>query len=86
MEKWLQQVEELMVASLRDVCNAAIKAYLTVQRYNWVLDWPGMIVLCASSVHWTAEVAEAIEIHALKVSSVTFQFLFLLFFYKKVIF
>lgn len=59
-----------MVASIRDVCNTAVKAYLTVQRYNWVLDWPGMVVLCASTVHWTAEVAEAIETNALKVSSV----------------
>lgn len=60
VEKWLLQVEELMITSVKDVCNAAIKAYKTVQRYDWVLDWPGMIVICASCVHWTAEVAQAI--------------------------
>lgn len=67
MEKWLLQVEELMITSVKDVCNSAIKAYKTVLRYNWVLDWPGMIVICASCVHWTAEVSLAIKENQLEV-------------------
>ncbi|XP_054256854.1 dynein axonemal heavy chain 3 [Macrosteles quadrilineatus] len=65
VEKWLLQVEELMITSVKDVCNSAIKAYKNVARYNWVLEWPGMIVICASSVHWTAEVATAIQTQTL---------------------
>ncbi|KAG8302480.1 Dynein heavy chain 3, axonemal [Homalodisca vitripennis] len=61
VEKWLLQVEELMITSVKDVCNSAIKAYKTVARYNWVLEWPGMLVLCASCVHWTAEVTSALQ-------------------------
>ncbi|XP_075210784.1 dynein heavy chain 3, axonemal [Lycorma delicatula] len=60
VEKWLSQVEELMIASIRDVCIGAVCAYSNVPRSQWVLEWPGMVILCASSVHWTAEVTESI--------------------------
>lgn len=68
VEKWLLQVEELMVSSIRDVCIGAVCAYSNVPRSQWVLEWPGMVILCASSVHWTAEVTEAITDQKLPVS------------------
>ncbi|RZF36882.1 hypothetical protein LSTR_LSTR004570 [Laodelphax striatellus] len=61
VEKWLLQVEELMIASIRDVCWGAVAAYMNLPRTQWALDWPGMVILCASSVHWTTEVTNAIE-------------------------
>lgn len=59
VEKWLSQVEELMVASLRDIAEQSIGAYFTAVREEWILAWPGQIVLCASQVHWTSDVSES---------------------------
>nr|CAD7197449.1 unnamed protein product [Timema douglasi] len=61
VEKWLAQVEEQMVQSMKDTCMEAIQAYFSTAKNKWLLDWPGQIVICAECVHWTAEVAQAIE-------------------------
>ena len=38
-----------------------VQAYLTVPRLQWVVSWPGQVVLCVSQIYWTAEVHEAIR-------------------------
>lgn len=50
------QVEEVMKLSLKEVTSKAVKAYLEQVRTEWVLNWPGQVVLAASTIHWTAEV------------------------------
>ncbi|KAL2299010.1 hypothetical protein Nmel_014623 [Mimus melanotis] len=61
VEKWLQQVEEMMLASVRQVLQGGIKGYSQVPRKEWVLQWPGQAVICVSSIYWTEEVSEAIR-------------------------
>ncbi|XP_036144833.1 dynein heavy chain 3, axonemal isoform X1 [Monomorium pharaonis] len=61
VERWLCQVEELMVISLRDVAEQSIIAYFDAMREEWVLSWPGQIVICSSQIHWTSEVYESFE-------------------------
>ncbi|EUB58895.1 Dynein heavy chain 7, axonemal [Echinococcus granulosus] len=61
VEKWLLQVEEMMVQSIRKVIADSIEAYLMTVREKWVLDWPGQVVLCGSMVHWTSNVQKAIS-------------------------
>ncbi|XP_025152566.1 dynein heavy chain 3, axonemal [Harpegnathos saltator] len=61
VERWLSQVEELMVISMRDIAEDSILAYFTAVREEWVLSWPGQIVICSSQVHWTSEVYESFE-------------------------
>ncbi|XP_066465573.1 dynein axonemal heavy chain 3 [Tiliqua scincoides] len=61
VEKWLLQVEEVMLASIRQVIENSIGGYHQVPRNQWVLQWPGQIVICGSSIFWTKEVAEAIH-------------------------
>lgn len=68
MEKWLLKVEETMKSSLTDICRDAVEAYSQSVRVNWVLTWPGMIVICGSCVHWTTEVSVAFEDNSLGVS------------------
>nr|XP_054750956.1 dynein axonemal heavy chain 3-like isoform X12 [Lytechinus pictus] len=60
VEMWLIQVEDLMKKSLRDVNAKAVLAYPKTPRKSWVLNWPGQIVIAASSIYWTAEVTKAI--------------------------
>ncbi|XP_076766493.1 dynein heavy chain 3, axonemal [Xylocopa sonorina] len=61
VEKWLCQVEQLMVASLRDIAEESIIAYFDTPREEWMLSWPGQIVICSCQVHWTSEVCESFE-------------------------
>jgi dynein heavy chain len=60
VEKWLLQVQLAMIQSLRDVTAKAVRAYPETPRYKWVLDWPGQIVIAASTVYWTKDVNDAI--------------------------
>ncbi len=60
VEKWLVQVEKEMMVSVREVINQAIKAYPAKLRHEWVLDWPGQVMLCVSQLYWTQMVEEAI--------------------------
>ncbi|KAK7495478.1 hypothetical protein BaRGS_00013176, partial [Batillaria attramentaria] len=55
VERWLAQVEEVMKLSLREVMGKAVHAYPVTPRTEWVLQWPGQVVLAASQIHWTAE-------------------------------
>jgi dynein heavy chain len=60
VEKWLLEVEKIMVESVRNVVCLGYEAYAHTERYNWVLDWPGQVVLGVSQIYWTREVECAI--------------------------
>uniref|UniRef100_A0A8C3KWS1 Dynein axonemal heavy chain 12 n=1 Tax=Calidris pygmaea TaxID=425635 RepID=A0A8C3KWS1_9CHAR len=60
VEKWLIQVEENMLKSIRDVIARSRMAYLETERKRWVLEWPGQVVLCVSQMFWTSEVHEVL--------------------------
>ncbi|XP_072152186.1 dynein axonemal heavy chain 3 isoform X4 [Bemisia tabaci] len=59
VEKWLTQVEELMVQSLCDLINVSVHTVTSRPWKEWVMDGPGMAILCAASVNWTKEVEQA---------------------------
>ncbi|XP_066529410.1 dynein axonemal heavy chain 12 [Hoplias malabaricus] len=61
VEKWLVQVEDVMLRSIRDVINRSRLAYPEKERSQWVREWPGQVVLCTSQMYWTLEVHEAIR-------------------------
>nr|CAI5856319.1 unnamed protein product [Callosobruchus analis] len=60
VEKWLVQVEAIMIQSLKDITRDAVTNYPSVDRPTWILTWPGQVVQCVDCVQWTAEVTEAI--------------------------
>uniref|UniRef100_A0A3B4Z7I9 Dynein axonemal heavy chain 12 n=1 Tax=Stegastes partitus TaxID=144197 RepID=A0A3B4Z7I9_9TELE len=61
VEKWLVQVEDVMLRSVRDVVARSRVAYAQTARNQWVKEWPGQVVLCTSQIFWTLEVHEAIR-------------------------
>ncbi|XP_041084991.1 dynein heavy chain 3, axonemal-like [Polyodon spathula] len=61
VEKWLQQVEETMLSSVRQVIQDGTEGYVQLPRKKWVLQWTGQVVICVSSIYWTKEVSEAIQ-------------------------
>ncbi|KAK1880668.1 Dynein heavy chain 3 axonemal [Dissostichus eleginoides] len=65
VEKWLLQVEKLMLKSVRHVIHQGVMQYTELPRKKWVLQWPGQVVICASSIFWTTEVSEAIQNNSL---------------------
>ncbi|NXK86097.1 DYH7 protein, partial [Formicarius rufipectus] len=60
VEKWLIQVEDIMLKTIRDVIAKSRMAYLETDRKQWVLEWPGQVVLCVSQMYWTSEVHEVL--------------------------
>ncbi|XP_033642613.1 dynein heavy chain 3, axonemal-like [Asterias rubens] len=67
VEKWLIQVEDIMRRSLQEVTGKAVAAYPETPRKTWVLNWPGQVVIAASTIYWTSEVTKAIEENGLEV-------------------
>nr|XP_023012338.1 LOW QUALITY PROTEIN: dynein heavy chain 7, axonemal-like [Leptinotarsa decemlineata] len=61
VEKWLIQVEDQMVISVRDQILKSFKSYLVTSRNQWVQKWPGQVVLCVSQMHWTHNVHLALN-------------------------
>ena len=53
MEKWLLEVEGGMFDAIHDVTGRGIIDYATKPRTEWVLEWPGMVVLVVTAVYWT---------------------------------
>ena len=50
-----------MLEALHAVAAQAVAAYPTIPRLDWLLQWPGQIVLVVTAIFWTQQVATAIE-------------------------
>ncbi|XP_057625591.1 dynein axonemal heavy chain 1 [Chionomys nivalis] len=61
VEVWLLEVEGSMKASVHDIIEQAIKAYPTMARTEWVLNWPGQVTIAGCQTYWTMEVSQALE-------------------------
>jgi len=55
VEKWLLQVEDMMMQSVRYVLKDACLDFVTKDRNQWVIEWPGQVVIAGSQVYWTQE-------------------------------
>ncbi|XP_063710592.1 dynein axonemal heavy chain 3-like [Symsagittifera roscoffensis] len=61
VEKWLIQVQEMMLKSIKKIIGDAMEAYANTARVEWVKQWAGQVVLCVSQTYWTMEVEEALK-------------------------
>ncbi|CAH8652543.1 unnamed protein product [Schistosoma rodhaini] len=60
VEEWMLEIENLMRYSIRTIIGKSIKAYADTPRTDWVLQWPGQIIIAVCQTYWTTEVTEAI--------------------------
>ena len=61
IEVWMVELNLAMCAAVRDHMIRAVRAYPDTQRTQWMLDWPGQVVLNGSQVHWTLETEKALQ-------------------------
>jgi len=50
-----------MRLSLTTLAQKATKSYSPSNRTDWVLSWPGQIVIAGSQIHWTLGAEKAIN-------------------------
>ena len=50
VEKWLLQVESMMKDAISGVNQKCYAAYPTKPRIEWVLDWPGMVIIAVDQI------------------------------------
>lgn len=60
VEKWLKEVESIMIESVKEQIFKSSEAYVVDVRKDWVLKWPGQVISCVSCMTWTQEVESAI--------------------------
>ena len=56
VEIWLKEVESTMLDSVKEQMKFAWEDYFLVERIQWVVSWPGQVVLGISVMAWTYEV------------------------------
>jgi dynein heavy chain len=61
VEKWMLQLEQIMVSSIRDITLEAFDDYSVKERIQWVQDWPGQVVLSVTGAFWTSNTHVAIN-------------------------
>ncbi|XP_052743009.1 dynein axonemal heavy chain 1-like [Bicyclus anynana] len=60
VEQWLLLLEDTMRHTIRLTLVAAMDEIYTMRRAEWVLRWPGQVVIAGSQTAWTAGVEQAI--------------------------
>jgi Dynein heavy chain, N-terminal region 2 len=53
VERWLLKAEGVMKRTLHKLAGNALRAYAQNERSQWILQWPGQLVLNCSQVYWT---------------------------------
>jgi dynein heavy chain len=61
VEKWLLQLEKVMLSSVQQITSEGLEAYPNVKRVKWIQEWPGQIVLAVTQKFWTANVHTALQ-------------------------
>jgi len=63
VEDWLLQVEEVMLKSVKEICEKSFQDYNNPQqqREKWITQWQGQAVLAVSMMFWTSHAEEAMK-------------------------
>eukprot|EP00937_MAST-01D_sp_MAST-1D-sp2_P001678 g1678.t1 len=63
VEKWMTELNEGMVAAVRDQMWQGICDYPVAARTEWMIKWPAQVVINGSQVFWTKETEQYIDNH-----------------------
>jgi hypothetical protein len=47
------QTEDVMKSALKGIVKKSVKQYAMSPRSEWLLQWPGQVVIAVSQVYWT---------------------------------
>ena len=61
VEDWMCEIERVMKESLRQIIRDSLEDYKKVLRTEWVLQWPGQVVICGAQFYWTQAVSKALD-------------------------
>lgn len=61
VENWLLLVENSMRNSVRTILGDSYQDIWKTERKEWVLNWPGQIVIAVSQIFWTLGVEDGIK-------------------------
>lgn len=61
VEDWMMEIEKCMRESLRLIIEDSLQDYLKVPRVDWVLKWPGQVVIAGCQTYWAKNITEALE-------------------------
>ena len=56
VENWLLEVERVMMTSLKTIIRNSLEEYKEIPRTEWVLKWPGQVVIAGCQTYWTSQV------------------------------
>ncbi|XP_030766886.1 dynein heavy chain 1, axonemal-like isoform X2 [Sitophilus oryzae] len=65
VEHWMLVVEDSMRNTIRTILGESLKEIYEKERKEWVLCWPGQVVIACSQAFWTAGVEKGIADNAL---------------------
>ena len=66
VEQWMLKLQQSMRLSVKDATQLAIADYPNVDRKDFVLKHPGMVILCVTALYWTQSATKAFEEQDLK--------------------
>ncbi|CAG5132289.1 unnamed protein product, partial [Candidula unifasciata] len=66
VEDWMLEIERVMRESLRLIIKDALRNYTEIPRTEWVLTWPGQVVIACCQTYWSSEVMAELEKGRLK--------------------
>ncbi|KAK3782184.1 hypothetical protein RRG08_032935 [Elysia crispata] len=61
IEDWLLELERVMKETIRSQLEQALLDYKKTGRTDFVLKWPGQIVIAVCQTYWSSEVTQALE-------------------------
>lgn len=65
VEVWLSILEDIMKNTVRTIFGSAYSDIYDKSRGQWVLEWPGQIVIAGSQTFWTTGVENGISTNTL---------------------
>ena len=61
VEKWMLELEQCIKDTLHRTTKDSVQGYAKTPRKEWILEWPGQLVLNVGQIYWTKEVGTSIQ-------------------------